>query len=83
MQDLETKLIESYDQNFVISSIKDEILGQKLVIVFEKKIPEDWIKSTEKFQKIYKPKKAYSLKKFLYVNGKTDRKYIKNLIEKL
>ena len=81
-EELETKLIESYDQNFVISSVKDEILGQKLVIVFEKKIPEDWIKSTKKFQKIYKPKKAYSLKKFLYVNGKADRKYIKNLIEK-
>ena len=81
-EELENKLIECYDQNFVISSVKDEILGQKLVIVFEKKIPEDWIKSTKKFQKIYKPKKAYSLKKFLYVNGKADRKYIKNLIEK-
>ena len=82
-EELENKLIESYDQNFVISSVKDEILGQKLVIVFEKKIPEDWIKSIEKLQKIYKPKKAYSLKKFIYVNGKIDRKYIKNLIEKL
>ena len=82
-EELEKKLNESYDQNFIISSIADEKLGQKVVIVFEKKIPPDWIKSTEKFQKIYKPKKAYSLKKFLYVNGKTDRKYIKNLIEKL
>ena len=80
---LEKKLIESYDQNFVISSIADKTLGQKLVIVFEKKIPENWIKSVGKFEKILRPKKAFCLKKFLYVNAKTDRKYIKNCIEKL
>ena len=82
-EELENKLIESYNQNFVISSVKDEILGQKLVIVFEKTIPEDWIKSLEKFEKIFRPKKVYCLNKFLYINGKTDRKHIKKLIEKL
>ena len=49
-------------------------LGQKLVIVFEKKIPKNWIKGVEKFEKILRPKKAFCLKKFLYVNAKTDRK---------
>jgi len=51
-EELEKKLNESYDQNFVISSIADEKLGQKLVIVFEKKIPENWIKGVEKLEKI-------------------------------
>lgn len=82
-EELEKKLNESYDQNFIISSIADEKLGQKLVIVFEKKIPPDWIKSLEKFEKIIRPKKVFCLNKFLYVNGKTDRKYVKNSIEKL
>ena len=36
-EELEKKLNESYDQNFIISSIADEKFGQKLVIVFEKK----------------------------------------------
>ena len=49
---------------------------------FWKKIPENWIKSIEKFEKIWRPKKAFCLKKFLYVNAKTDRKYIKKCIEK-
>ena len=67
----------------ILSSVADKTLGQKLVIVFEKKIPENWIKSIEKIEKILRPKKAFCLKKFLYLNGKTDRKYIKNSIEKL
>ena len=82
-EELEKKLNKSYDQNFIISSVKDEKLGQKVVIVFEKKIPPDWIKSLEKFEKIFRPKKVFCLKKFLHVNGKTDRKYVKNSIEKL
>ena len=53
------------------------------MIVFEKKIPENWIKSVEKFEKILRPKKAFCLKNFLYVKAKTDKKYIKNCIEKL
>ena len=53
------------------------------MIVFEKKIPENWIKSIEKLEKIFRPKKVFCLNKFLYVNGKTDRKYVKDSIEKL
>ena len=33
------------------------------MIVFEKKIPENWIKSVGKFEKILRPKKAFCLKK--------------------
>ena len=37
----------------ILSSVADKTLGQKLVIVFEKKIPENWIKSIEKIEKIF------------------------------
>ena len=53
------------------------------MIVFEKKIPENWIKGVEKLEKIFRPKKVFCLNKFLYVNGKTDRKFVKRFYRKI
>lgn len=85
-EELETKIAEVLKPNFVISSLDDEKLGQKIVLVLEQK---NKIKEEEKLLlqiknlvSVYEaPKSIVYLLNFPFLeNGKINRLEIKNLI---
>lgn len=85
-EELETKIAEVLKLNFVISSLDDEKLGQKIVLVLEQK---NKIKEEEKLLlqiknlvSVYEaPKSIVYLLNFPFLeNGKINRLEIKNLI---
>ena len=78
---IEYKLSRFIAEKFIISSIKDELLGSKVVLIIESKkykLKEDTFKCLDKFEI---PKKIYFIDNFSYTNtNKIDRlKTTKNL----
>ena len=80
---VENKLNEFYLDRFIICGIPNKKFGEQVVIVFEKRIPENYNLFFNKLYIYEKPKGVYSLKSFKNVNGKIDRKHIQNEIKNL
>lgn len=85
-EELETKIAEVVKLNFVISSLEDEKLGQKIVLVLEQKNKiideEKLLLQIKNFLSVYEAPKliVYLLNLPFLENGKINRLEIKNLI---
>lgn len=77
-ENIEKTLSNYYTQPFIISSIPDSILGEKIVVVFEKKIPAEPKKFFSQLNKHQRPKEVFFLTKFERTNGKINRQSIKS-----
>ena len=74
---IERKLDNFYDQPFIICGLPDEILGEKIVVVFEEKIPLNAELSFKKLNKYEKPKEIFLLQSFIRNNGKIERRDVR------
>ena len=81
-EDIEKKLTKFYSNRLVISSMNDKLLGQKVVLVFEKKIPKNHEEFFIHLKQFDKPKEIFLLDKFPITNGKINRLRIHKLIHK-
>tara|TARA_B100000768_G_scaffold15588_1_gene14420 strand:+ start:983 stop:2038 length:1056 start_codon:yes stop_codon:yes gene_type:complete len=79
-ENIEKTLSNYYTQPFIISSFPDSVLGEKIVIVFEKKIPAEPKKFFNQLNKHQRPKEVFFLTKFERTNGKINRQNIKSNI---
>ena len=62
----------------------DTLLGEKIVIIFEKEIPLNVALFFKKLSKYERPKEVFFLNNFKRVNGKVNRENIKKeLLNKL
>ena len=78
---IEHHLKKQTDQPLMITSLPDEVLGQKVVLLLEGALMPTFDYTT--LHPYEKPKKRLNLKKFIYTkNGKIDRKATQKLIEK-
>ena len=78
---IEHHLKKQTDQPLMITSLPDEVLGQKVVLLLEGALMPTFDYTT--LHPYEKPKKRLILKKFIYTkNGKIDRKATQKLIEK-
>ena len=78
---IEHHLKKQTDQPLMITSLPDEVLGQKVVLLLEGALMPTFDYTT--LHPYEKPKKRLNLKKFIYTkNGKIDRKATRKLIEK-
>ena len=81
-EEVEQKLSSILSQRFFVSSIKDEALGEKLVLIIENEYSEekvekifDEIDQLENLEKYERPKKIYLIEKFEETeSGKIDRR---------
>ena len=80
---LEKKIIDFKNIRFVICGIPDPILVEKIVIVFEKRIPPKAKSILDGLSKYERPKSIFTLKKFPIKNGKIDRNKIKERVLKI
>ena len=81
---IEKTLSKYYSLPFIISSLPDILLGEKIVIIFEKEIPLNVALFFEKLSKYERPKEVFFLNNFKRVNGKVNRENIKKeLLNKL
>lgn len=72
-EQIEKKLEKVMDQNFFIWKEKDDLLGEKVILVIEGEW-NDKINLSSYLEKLETPKKVYSVKQFVYTeNGKLDR----------
>lgn len=73
-EEIERKLSKYIYKNFIISSIKDEILGDKVILIIESekyKLKKEVFNYLNKFEK---PKQIYFISKFIYTkSNKIDR----------
>lgn len=73
-EDIERKLSKYIYKNYIISSLKDDILGDKLILIIESekyKLKENIFNSLNKFEI---PKEVYFINKFIYTkSNKIDR----------
>ena len=79
-ENIEKTLSNYYTQPFIISSFPDSVLGEKIVIVFEKKIPAEPKKFFNQLNKHQRPKEVFFLTKFERTNRKINRQNIKSNI---
>ena len=69
-EDIERKLSKYISNNYIISSLKDDVLGEKLILIIESqkyKLNENIFNSLNKFEK---PKEVYFISKFIYTKSK-------------
>jgi len=69
-EDIERKLSKYISKNYIISSLKDDVLGEKLILIIESKkykFSESIFNSLNKFEK---PKEVYFINKFIYTKSK-------------
>ena len=69
-EDIERKLSKYISKNYIISSLKDDVLGEKLILIIESKkykFNESIFNSLNKFEK---PKEVYFINKFIYTKSK-------------
>mgnify|MGYP003919858243 FL=1 len=79
---IEHHLKKQTDQPLMITSLPDEVLGQKVVLLLEGALMPTFDYSS--LNPYEKPKKTLNIKKFIYTkNGKIDRKATQKLIGKL
>ena len=85
-EELEKKLSVFIDLPFVITSLKDDQLGERLILIIEKSKNKDLPDYSEVFSKLNKyerPKKIYSFSKFPYTEtGKIIRSKVLDLLLK-
>jgi O-succinylbenzoic acid--CoA ligase len=81
-EDIEKKLTKFYSNRLVVSSMNDKLLGQKVVLVFEKKIPKNHEEFFIHLKQFEKPKEIFLVDKFPITNGKINRLSIHKLINK-
>lgn len=70
-EEVERKLSQFIQKPFFISSEEDEALGERLILIIENDIPvkkEDLFPAFEKLSSFEKPKKIYTLPKFIYTD---------------
>ena len=79
-EEIEKVLSQGCSLPFIISSLPDVLLGEKIVIVFEKEIPLNVKQFLKKLNKYEVPKKIFFLSNFKRINGKIDREIVKNQI---
>ena len=72
-----------FSNRLIISSISDEVLGQKVVLVFEKNIPENYRESFADLNQYEIPKDIFSIDSFPMSNGKISRLIIQKNIQNL
>ena len=78
---IEHQLKKQTDQPLMITSLPDEVLGQKVVLLLEEALIPTFDYTT--LHPYEKPKKTLTIKKFIYTkNGKIDRKAMQKLIGK-
>jgi len=78
---LEYQLKKQTNQSLMITSIPDEVLGQKVVLLLEGALIPTFDYTT--LHPYEKPKKTMTIKKFIYTkNGKIDRKAMQKCIGK-
>ena len=82
-EEIETKLAKFFSNRLIISSISDEVLGQKVVLVFEKNIPENYRESFVDLNQYEIPKNIFSIDSFPMYNGKISRLIIQKNIQNL
>ena len=82
-EEIETKLAKFFSNRLIISSISDEVLGQKVVLVFEKNIPENYRDSFVDLNQYEIPKDIFSIDSFPMSNGKIRRLIIQKNIQNL
>ena len=80
---VEKKLSKYILSEFIISSVEDKILGEKVVIVFSKNIPGDYKKGFDSLNKYEIPKKVFVIDDFPNKNDKIDRGQIKKKLKLL
>ena len=81
-ENIEHHLNKQTDQPLIITSLPDEVLGQKVVLLLEGALMPTFDYSS--LNPYEKPKKTLNIKKFIYTkNGKIDRKATQKLIGKL
>lgn len=78
---IEKKISSNFTNKFIISSINDKFLGEKVAIVFEKSIPKNYNTVIESLLKYEKPKIVFFLNTFPETNGKINRLRIKSIIQ--
>jgi len=79
-ESIEKKLSKYYRTDFIISSVDDDELGERLVIVFKEFYPENYTSAFQILDRYEVPKEVKLLNSFPVNNGKFDRKKIKNFI---
>ena len=78
---IEHQLKKQTDQPLMITSLPDEVLGQKVVLLLEEALIPTFDYTT--LHPYEKPKKTLTIKKFIYTkNGKIDRKAMQKFIGK-
>jgi len=82
-EEIETKLAKFFSNRLIISSISDEVLGQKVVLVFEKNIPENYRDSFVDLNQYEIPRDIFSIDSFPMSNGKISRLIIQKNIQNL
>ena len=81
---IEKTLSKHYNVPFIICGLPDEQLGEKIVLVFENKIPSMPELVFKKLNSFERPKGIFSLNSFSRRHGKINRKDIQNrLLKKL
>ncbi len=82
---IEAKLASEIENTFLIASEKDDQLGERVILVFEgneHSIP-DLSKAFQKLDPHERPRKVYSLSKFVYTEtGKFKRQDVLNVLQK-
>ena len=78
---IEKKISSHFTNKFIISSLNDKVLGEKVVIVFEKSIPKNYNTAIKSLDKYEKPKIVFFLNTFPETNGKINRLKINNIIQ--
>jgi len=80
-EEIETKLVKFFSNRLIVSSISDEVLGQKVVLVFEKNIPRNYKEFFVDLNQYEIPKNIFSIDSFPTTNGKINRLIIQKQIQ--
>jgi O-succinylbenzoic acid--CoA ligase len=82
---IEAKLASEIGSSFLIASEKDELLGERVIMIYEgdeKSVP-NLSQAFQKLEPYERPKRVYSLSKFAYTEtGKFKRQDVLNVLQK-
>lgn len=82
---VEAKLSSFIPNNFLIASEKDELLGERVILIFEGEMKEtsSLADAFRKLEPHERPKRVYSLSKFVYTDtGKLKRRDVLRVLQK-
>ena len=78
---VEKKLSKYFKIDFVISSIDDDILGERVVLVFKRNIPTHYTIAFNCLEKYEVPKEVLAINNFPQKNGKINRAKVRSIIK--